>query len=215
MNFGLNARLQNGLMIQGGAGTGRVVTDDCDVVAALPETLHANFFTGNPANPVTTSRSFAAAARTLERCRQDHGWRTSMQGMVAYVLPKIDVNVSGTFQDLPGSSTSNSTGTSMSANAAIAAAPRHSDGRTAAGRMRGSSTSSRPARLRRADEAAGPPHVQALPGGDDADQRQLRLLQRAQFQLRDQREHHVRSYWRTPQLILLPRIFKLSAQFDF
>ena len=98
------------------------MTDDCDVVAALPETLHANFFTGNPANPVTNSRSFAVAARTLERCRQDHGWRTSMQGMVAYVLPKIDVNISGTYQDLPGTSASNSTGISMSAIGGVAAA---------------------------------------------------------------------------------------------
>src|SRR4029450_453342 len=53
VSLGVNARLQNGLTLQAGAGTGRVVTDDCGVVAALPETLHANPFTGNPANPVT------------------------------------------------------------------------------------------------------------------------------------------------------------------
>ena len=51
VNISINARLQNGLTVQAGVGTGRVVTDDCDVVAALPEMLHANAFTGNPANP--------------------------------------------------------------------------------------------------------------------------------------------------------------------
>jgi hypothetical protein len=216
VNFGANARLQNGLMIQAGAGTGRAVTDDCDVVAALPETLHANFFTGNPANPVTTSRSFAVAARPLERCRQDHGWRTSMQGMVAYVLPKIDVNISGTFQDLPGSSTSNSTGTSMSANAAIAAAT------TTLGRAYSSGPNARFFNI----VEAGTVYVERM--------RQLDLRMSKLFRVGTTRTSVNFDFynllnsnsvinenitygaaWRTPQLILLPRIFKLSAQFDF
>ena len=88
VSVGVNARLQNGLTLQAGGGTGRVISDDCGVVAALPETLHANPFTGNPANPVTNTRSFANAARTLERCEQNQGWRTSMQGLVAYADPE-------------------------------------------------------------------------------------------------------------------------------
>jgi hypothetical protein len=216
VNFGVNARLQNGLMIQAGAGTGRVVTDDCAVVEALPETLHANAFTGNPANPVTNSRSFAVAARTLERCRQDHGWRTSMQGMVAYVLPKIDVNISGTFQDLPGSSTSNSIGTSMSANAATAAAT------TTLGRAYSSGPNARFFNI----IEAGSVYVERM--------RQLDLRLSKLFRVGATRTsvnfdfYNVLNSnsvinenitygaaWRTPQLILLPRIFKLSAQFDF
>jgi hypothetical protein len=216
VNFGVNARLQNGLAIQAGAGTGRAVTDDCDVVAALPETLHANAFTGNPANPVTNTRSFANAARTLERCRQDHGWRTSMQGMVAYVLPKIDVNISGTFQDLPGSSTSNSIGTSMSANAAIAAAS------TTLGRAYSSGPNARFFNI----VEAGTVYVERM--------RQLDLRLSKLFRVGTTRTsvnfdfYNVLNSnsvinenitygaaWRTPQLILLPRIFKLSAQFDF
>jgi hypothetical protein len=216
VNFGLTSRLQNGLMIQAGAGTGRVVTDDCAVVEALPETLHANAFTGNPANPVTNTRSFANAARTLERCRQDHGWRTSMQGMVAYVLPKIDVNISGTFQDLPGSSTSNSIGTSMSANAAIAAAS------TTLGRAYSSGPNARFFNI----VEAGTVYVERM--------RQLDLRLSKLFRVGTTRTsvnfdfYNVLNSnsvinenitygaaWRTPQLILLPRIFKLSAQFDF
>jgi hypothetical protein len=215
-NFGVNSRLQNGLMIQAGAGTGKAVTDDCAVVAALPETLHANFFTGNPANPVTNNRSFAVTARTLERCHQDHGWRTSMQGMVAYVVPKIDVNVSGTFQDLPGTSASNSTGISMSANGAIPAAS------TTLGRAYGSGPNARFFNI----VEAGDVYVERM--------RQLDLRLSKLFRMGTTRTmvnfdfYNVLNSnsvinenitygaaWRTPQLILLPRIFKLSAQFDF
>ena len=42
------------------------------------------------------------AARPLERCEQDNGWRTQIQGLAAYVIPKIDVQVSATLQNLPG-----------------------------------------------------------------------------------------------------------------
>ena len=39
-----------------------------------------NAFTGNPAEPITTSRSFAVAARTLERCQPG--------SRVAYIEPR-------------------------------------------------------------------------------------------------------------------------------
>ncbi len=94
VNLNVNARLQNGLVIQGGFGTGRQLTNDCEVVDDLPEMLQTFF--GNP------NRFFAFAARPSEFCEQNNGWRTSVQGFVAYVLPKIDVQLSGTFQNLPG-----------------------------------------------------------------------------------------------------------------
>ena len=70
------------------------MTNDCDVVDELPEMLHT--FLGNP------TRSAAFAARPLERCEQNNGWRTGVQGLAAYIIPKIDVNVSATFQNQPG-----------------------------------------------------------------------------------------------------------------
>jgi hypothetical protein len=95
VNVTLNARLQNGLIIQGGAGAGRVITNDCEIVEKLPETLH-QFFGGN------VRGLWFFAARPLERCEQDNGWRTQIQGLAAYVIPKIDVQVSATLQNLPG-----------------------------------------------------------------------------------------------------------------
>ena len=43
VNITLNARLQNGLLVQGGLGTGRRSRNDCEVVDDLPEMLHTFF----------------------------------------------------------------------------------------------------------------------------------------------------------------------------
>jgi hypothetical protein len=94
VNVTVDARLQNGLILRGGTGTGRQVTNDCDVVDDLPEMLHTFF--GDP------TRAFFFAARPREFCEQNNGWRTSVQGLVSYTLPKVDVQISGTFQNLPG-----------------------------------------------------------------------------------------------------------------
>jgi hypothetical protein len=97
VNLTVNSRLQNGLLIQGGLGTGRVVTNDCEVVAALPETLH-QFFGGNQRG----AGAWFFPGRSVEDCQQNNGWRTQLQGLAAYTIPKADVQISGTFQNLPG-----------------------------------------------------------------------------------------------------------------
>jgi len=94
VNISVNARLQNGLLLQGGLGTGRQVLNDCEVVDDLPEMLHTFF--GDP------TRAFFFAARPSDFCEQNRGFRTSVQGLASYVIPKIDVQVSGTLQNLPG-----------------------------------------------------------------------------------------------------------------
>ena len=94
INTTFNARLQNGVLLSGGFGTGRQVTNDCEVVDKLPEMLHSFF--GDP------TRLFFFAARPRDFCEQNNGWRTSVQGLAAYTIPKVDVQISGTFQNLPG-----------------------------------------------------------------------------------------------------------------
>jgi hypothetical protein len=94
VNVTVNARLQNGLILQGGTGTGRQVTNNCDVVDELPEMLHTFF--GDP------TRAFFFAATPREFCEANNGFRTSVQGLAAYTLPKVDVQVSASFQNLPG-----------------------------------------------------------------------------------------------------------------
>ncbi len=94
VNISVNARLMNGLLLQGGTGSGRQKLNDCEVVEKLPEMLHTFF--GDP------NRFFAFAERPKEFCEQNNGWRTSLQGLAAYTVPKVDVQVSGTWQNLPG-----------------------------------------------------------------------------------------------------------------
>jgi hypothetical protein len=68
VNISVNARLQNGLVLQGGTGSGRQKLNDCEIVDDLPEMGHTFF--GDP------TRAFFFAARPKEFCETNNGWRT-------------------------------------------------------------------------------------------------------------------------------------------
>jgi hypothetical protein len=199
VNVTINSRLQNGLIIQGGLGTGRQVLNDCDLVAELPEMLHTFF--GNP------NRAFFFAARPLERCEENNGWRTQLQGLAAYTIPKIDVNISATFQNLPGPQ--------LAANSNTFA------GATTLGR----GFSGGPFRAINIVEA-GQVYVERL---NQIDFRVAKLLRFANTRTNINFDFYnvtnsnsvtaenatFGAGWRTPQAILLPRMFKVGLQFDF
>jgi hypothetical protein len=206
VNFTLNARMQSGVFVQGGFGTGRVVTDDCDIVDDVPEALHT-FFGNN-------TRLFFFAARPLERCHQNQGWRTQVQGLASYTIPKADVLVSGTFQNLPGAglATALNEFSGGTLGRGYALAPFRQFTITRAGELfveRLNQVDLRLSKVLRFGTtktqvnfdfynvmngsdtiAENNTYTAALPGpGAPA--------------------------WRTPTTILVPRIFKFSAQFDF
>jgi hypothetical protein len=89
VDVNVNARMGNGLVVQGGTSTGRGVRDNCEVVAALPELLLVG------AGP-------AAAWQQRESCRVVEPWQTQLRGLAAYTIPKIDVAVSASFQSKAG-----------------------------------------------------------------------------------------------------------------
>jgi hypothetical protein len=74
----LNARSNGGLTLQGGVSTGRRIADDCDVRQKL----------GN--NP------------SLLYCHVTEAFLTQVKGLVAYTLPRVDLQVSATYQTKPG-----------------------------------------------------------------------------------------------------------------
>ena len=80
-----NARLQNGLVVQGGVATGKQTTDNCEIVAQQPEVTLPAF--GGPTNPY---------------CHVEQPWLTQVKLFATYLIPKIEVNVAGTFQNNPG-----------------------------------------------------------------------------------------------------------------
>jgi hypothetical protein len=101
--FNVSARPRNGLLFQGGMGTGEVRSDYCDVRSALPEQtlLVSQTPTSNP-NP------------TNPWCNTSTSWVTRFTGLGSYTVPKIDVLFSGTFRS--------DRGAPLAANFAITAA---------------------------------------------------------------------------------------------
>jgi hypothetical protein len=201
VNISVQARLQNGLMVQGGVGPGRQVTDDCDIVDDLPELLQATAFIPN--------RISTTSARPLERCHENNGWRTGVSGLASYTIPKIDVLVSGTYQNQPG--------VQLAANAVNFSAANTTLGRAFTGAPAGRGFNLVP---------AGEVFVERL---NQIDFRVAKLLRfngtktsinfdfynvmNSNSVLTENATYG--STWRTPQSILLPRLFKIAAQFDF
>ena len=75
----VNARMNRGIVVQGGVSTGRTSTDNCEIRAALPETGALNPF-----------------------CHVDTKFLTQVKLLGTYTVPVVDVIFSGTFQSLPG-----------------------------------------------------------------------------------------------------------------
>jgi hypothetical protein len=98
VDVSLNARLRNGLTVQGGTSSGRRLQDNCALRSALPETYSWNQTTAVQTTRVTTS----TAALPDPWCRIEEPFLTSFRGLATYVVPKVDVQVSGTWRSDPG-----------------------------------------------------------------------------------------------------------------
>jgi hypothetical protein len=89
----VNARPRPGLLLQGGTSTGRTVTDRCDVLGAVPEALLGATVLNASNSGVWSSRGF---------CNETSAFLTQAKFLGSYVIPGVGVQVSGTFQSLPG-----------------------------------------------------------------------------------------------------------------
>jgi hypothetical protein len=89
----VNARLQNGLTLQGGLSTGSTHENDCDILTALPEMR-------NMAAIAVANRP--ASQRPLQYCDRSSPYLTQAKLFGVYIIPKVDVQVSGTFRSVPG-----------------------------------------------------------------------------------------------------------------
>jgi hypothetical protein len=99
-DISVNARLQNGLVLQGGVGSGRQIEDNCEIVAKLPEMLNLTGATAaNTANA-------PAQWRPAEFCHREEPMLTGFKALAIYIIPKIDVQVSGSFRSTPGTNLS-------------------------------------------------------------------------------------------------------------
>ena len=85
VNLNLTARMRNGLVVQGGFNSGTSLNDYCDVRAAIPE--WTVLLAQSPTNPW---------------CNTSTGWQTRATALGSYTVPKVDIQVSGTFRSDPG-----------------------------------------------------------------------------------------------------------------
>jgi hypothetical protein len=84
LNLNVTARMRNGLVLQGGFNTGTNDNDYCDVRNVIPEWVGVG---PSPTNPW---------------CDTSSGWITRVTALGSYVIPKVDVQVSGTLRSDPG-----------------------------------------------------------------------------------------------------------------
>jgi len=87
----INAR-QAGVTFQGGMSVGQTTSDACDVRANLPE-LNQAIGAGLQTSTVSTVSPY---------CNVSSGYLKQFRGLATYVVPKVDVQVSGIFQSKPG-----------------------------------------------------------------------------------------------------------------
>jgi Carboxypeptidase regulatory-like domain len=95
VDFNVVARLRNGITVQGGTSTGRKLNDSCELKAAVPE--QGTGATG-------TNTSIAGGTLTNPYCRVVDPFQTQIRGLATYTIPKVGVQVSGTWASNPGSS---------------------------------------------------------------------------------------------------------------
>jgi len=93
VDFSVNARLQNGILVQGGLSTGKTTTDNCEIVTQLPEMLF-----GGQALATANANSWLPE----QFCHQESPFLTQLKLLGVYTVPRIDVQVSGTYQSVPG-----------------------------------------------------------------------------------------------------------------
>jgi hypothetical protein len=91
VDFSVNARPADGVVVQGGVSTGRTSTDVCEIRAKVPELT------------VTSGWSaFPVLGPTYPYCKVDTNFLTQVKLLGTYNLPRIDVLVGATFQSVPG-----------------------------------------------------------------------------------------------------------------
>ena len=192
VDVSLSARPRQGLLLQGGFSTGRTSTDNCAIVAKLPEMIA----TVNTAMP-------------LEYCHVDTLFLTQAKGLASYTIPKVDVQVSGSFQSVPGpqvignynapsATVAQSLGRSLSGNSANVSVNLVTPGATYGDRL-----NQLDLRFGKLLRFGGTRTVLSFDVYNALNSSAVLI------------ESMAYGNFRQPQIIVVARFFKISAQFDF
>jgi hypothetical protein len=88
----VSARTHNGFTFQGGVNSGKTVQDNCAIRSQFPD-LNVPGFDVSSGPPVNSLNPY---------CHIDTGFLTRVTGFGSYLIPKVDVQFSGTFRSDPG-----------------------------------------------------------------------------------------------------------------
>jgi hypothetical protein len=91
----VTARPRGNLTLQGGLNTGATVRDNCAIRSVNPEFTYATL--ANASGPATI-----LVSPTTPYCHANTGFVTRVTGLATYIVPKVDVAVSGTFRSDQG-----------------------------------------------------------------------------------------------------------------
>jgi hypothetical protein len=94
-DIGLNARLPQGIIFQGGLSTGHQTTDFCDVQD--PAKAGNNALVEMLASPPV-----GQFPSSLASCHMEQNWLPQIKFLGSYTIPKIDVQVGASYQSVPG-----------------------------------------------------------------------------------------------------------------
>jgi len=208
-DIGLNARLPQGIVFQGGLSTGHQQTDFCDVQDPAKA--------GNNALVEMLVTGAGGAPISLKACHMDQNWLPQVKFLGSYTIPKIDVQFGASYQSIPGIEYS-----------AVYSAPNSDVSRPVAQGGLG--------RLPAGGVAAGTTNVNLLPPGSNYGPRFNQIDMRLGKVLRFQNRKAVVSLdlfnilndntiswalfgyntqWLSPLTVVAPRLAKVSLTFDF
>jgi hypothetical protein len=90
IDFNFNVRPRAGLLIQGGTNTQRETTDNCDVVSQAA------------GEPPARGSGVPAYNPSQLYCRVEGSFLTQLKLISSYTVPRVDVQISASLQNLPG-----------------------------------------------------------------------------------------------------------------
>jgi hypothetical protein len=117
----VNARLRS-VTLQAGTSSGNNVEDECGVVAQHPDIYISGLGWGGT---LDFFKQFNPSIGQWPQsfCRRESGWKTNIKGLASYVVPKIDVLLSGTWHSVPYPGNNFPSVTSQSIGAQVLAVP--------------------------------------------------------------------------------------------
>ena len=201
VDISVNARPRDGMLLQGGLSVGRTSFDNCEIRALLPEYNTAAIPLGAAAPAVTVNQ-------TNPYCHVDEKWQPQIKLLGTYTIPRVDLRVAAIFQSVMGfpivaNYVANNAAVQPSLGRQLSEAANVTVGLVEPGQLFNDRANqldwrfSRPFELGRARATVNLDIANSL-------NRYPVLLQNNNY-----------GAWLTPLKVLEPRLFKVSAQFDF